>query len=117
MEIRIDPEALQRILDNLVENSRKYAEVPELEIEIILQKRQNTPEICVRDNGVGVPEEKLSQIFEEFYRTDESRNRKSGSGLGLYVVKNLTEAMGGRVSATNENGLAVRIKLPAGGNK
>lgn len=112
VESQIDPEALQRILDNLVENSRKYADVPELEIEIILRKKQNTPEICVRDNGVGVPEEKLSQIFEEFYRTDESRNRKSGSGLGLYVVKSLTEAMGGSVSAANENGLAVRIELP-----
>lgn len=112
VEIQTDPEALQRILDNLVENSRKYAEVSELSIEIILRKKRNTTEICVRDNGVGVPEEKLSQIFEEFYRVDESRNRKSGSGLGLYVVKSLTEAMGGRVSAANEGGLAVRIELP-----
>ena len=112
VEIQIDPEALQRILDNLVENSRKYAEVSELSIEIILRKKRNTTEICVRDNGVGVPEEKLPQIFEEFYRVDESRNRKSGSGLGLYVVKSLTEAMGGSVSAANEEGLAVRIELP-----
>ena len=114
MQIRIDPEALQRILDNLVENSRKYADVPELNIEITLCKKGNAMEICFHDNGIGVPEEKLPQIFEEFYRVDESRNRKSGSGLGLYVVKNLTEAMGGRVSAANEDGLAVRIELPAG---
>ena len=77
-----------------------------------MRKKRNTTEICVRDNGVGVPEEKLPQIFEEFYRVDESRNRKSGSGLGLYVVKSLTEAMGGSVSAANEEGLAVRIELP-----
>ena len=113
-EVRIDPEALQRILDNLVENSRKYAEVSELKIEIVLRKQQNTTEICFHDNGIGVPEEKLQQIFEEFYRVDESRNRKSGSGLGLYVVKSLTEAMGGRVSAANEVGLTVRIELPGG---
>ena len=113
-KVRIDPEALQRILDNLVENSRKYAEVPELKMEIILKDKEGIPEICFRDNGVGVPEEKLLQIFEEFYRVDESRNRKSGSGLGLYVVKSLAEAMGGRVSAANEDGLAVRIELPGG---
>lgn len=114
VKVRIDPEALQRILDNLVENSRKYAEVPELKMEIILKEKEGIPEICFRDNGVGVPEEKLLQIFEEFYRVDESRNRKSGSGLGLYVVKSLAEAMGGRVSAANEDGLAVRIELPGG---
>lgn len=114
MEIQIDPEVLRRILDNLVENSRQYAEVLELKIEILLRKKQNMAEICVRDNGVGVPEEKLPQIFEQFYRVDESRNKKSGSGLGLYVVKSLTEAMGGRVSAANEDGLAVRIELPGG---
>ena len=113
-KVQIDPEALQRILDNLVENSRKYADVPELSIEITLRKRENATEICFHDNGVGVPEEKLSQIFEEFYRVDESRNRKSGSGLGLYVVKSLAEAMGGRVSAANEDGLAVRIELSGG---
>ncbi len=112
MQIRIDPEALQRILDNLVENSRKYADVPELNIEITLCKKGTAAEICFHDNGIGVPEEKLPQIFEEFYRVDESRNRESGSGLGLYVVKSLTEAMGGRVSAVNDNGLAVRIELP-----
>ena len=112
IQIQTDPEALQRILDNLVENSRKYAEVPELTIEITLQKKGTAAEICFHDNGIGVPEEKLPQIFEEFYRVDESRNRKSGSGLGLYVVKSLTEAMGGKVSAVNDNGLAVRIELP-----
>lgn len=114
LEAQIDPEALQRILDNLLENSRKYADVPELNIEITLCKKENTMEICFHDNGIGVPEEKLPQIFEEFYRADESRNKKSGSGLGLYVVKSLTESMGGRVSAANEDGLAVRIELPVG---
>lgn len=113
--VRIDPEALQRIFDNLLENSQKYAEVQKLQIDITLTVKKNTVEICFRDNGPGVAEEKLPHIFEEFYRADESRNRKSGNGLGLYVVKNLTEAMGGKIRAANEQGFAIYIELPKEG--
>ncbi|WP_243240383.1 ATP-binding protein [Roseburia yibonii] len=46
---------------------------------------------------MGVPEDKLPFLFDEFYRVDESRNEKKGNGLGLYIVKYLVEAMGGSV--------------------
>lgn len=112
----IDPEALGRILDNLLENSRKYAETEKqrtnLQIDISLKNLKDTMALCFRDNGAGVAPEKLPHIFEEFYRADESRNQKSGNGLGLYVVKSLMEAMGGSVSAANEQGLAIRMQFP-----
>ena len=66
-------------------------------------------------NGVGVPEEKLPYIFEEFYRGDESRNKKEGNGLGLYIVKYLAGAMGGSVRAENADGFEVCLKLPISG--
>lgn len=69
------------------------------------------------DNGAGVPEEKLPYIFDEFYRVDESRNKKEGNGLGLYIVKYLIEAMGGTVRAENAKGLVVSIELPLGEKK
>lgn len=108
----IDPEQMQRILDNLLENSRKYAGADKLEITISLEKRRDGPRISFRDNGVGVPGEKLPHIFEEFYRGDESRNQKEGNGLGLYIVKYLVEAMGGRAWAENDNGLVILMELP-----
>lgn len=110
--VAIDPEQFQRILDNLLENSRKYGETTPLRTEILLEKTPKGVTICFRDNGVGVPEEKLPFIFDEFYRGDESRNKKEGNGLGLYIVKYLMEAMGGNVHAENEDGLAVYLELP-----
>lgn len=104
-----DPEQLQRILDNLMENSRKYSEVRPLQMEIMLSREQNGWQICFADHGVGVPPEQLPYLFDEFYRGDESRNKKEGNGLGLYIVKYLMQAMGGQVSAESENGLQIRM--------
>lgn len=109
-----DPEQLKRIFDNLLENSRKYGNVESLQIKILLKQREKGFLICVSDNGQGVPEEKLEFIFEEFYRADESRNKKEGHGLGLYIVKNLMESMNGQVWAENRQGLSVYMELPGG---
>lgn len=112
-----DPEQLQRIFDNLLENSRKYGGVTLLKIRISLKQTKKGFCICFSDNGEGVPEDKLPYIFEEFYRGDESRNKKEGNGLGLYIVKFLIEAMGGSVRAENADGLAIYMELPEGGNR
>lgn len=112
--VSVDPEQLQRILDNLLENSRKYASVTPLKIKISLERNKEGFCICFSDNGVGVPEEKIPYIFDEFYRIDESRNKKEGNGLGLYIVRYLTEAMGGSVRAENAGGLAVYLGLKEG---
>lgn len=110
--VSVDPTLFQRILDNLVENSRKHGETTPLRMKIKLEKTPEGVSICFQDNGVGVPEEKMPYIFEEFYRGDESRNKKEGNGLGLYIVKYLMEAMGGSVRAENADGLAVYLDLP-----
>lgn len=110
--IMADTEQLLRILDNILENSRKYAAVNPLIIGIDLSVSDNKCIICVKDNGAGVPDDKLQHIFEEFYRADESRNVKEGNGLGLYIVKYLMNAMGGDVRAANEGGLAIYLEFP-----
>ncbi len=112
--VSVDPEQLQRIFDNLLENSRRYGNVTPLKIKISLEKSKRGFCICFSDNGVGVPEEKIPYIFDEFYRGDESRNKKEGNGLGLYIVRYLTEAMGGSVRAENAGGLAVYLELKEG---
>ena len=104
-------------MDNLLENSEKYSRAEPLQIRITLQKDKDGIGIRFSDNGMGVPEDKLPFLFDEFYRVDESRNEKKGNGLGLYIVKYLVEAMGGSVRAENENGLVICIKLPAAEKK
>lgn len=111
-QVSVDPDQLYRIFDNLIENSRKYAQADPLRMKIELCHCPNGVTVTVSDNGVGVPDEKLPYIFDEFYRADESRNQKEGNGLGLYIVKHLIEAMGGSVRAESENGLAVLLELP-----
>lgn len=108
----IDPEQLQRIFDNLLENSRKYGEKLPLKTKITLDREEEGFCICFSDNGVGVPENKLPYLFDEFYQVDESRNRKEGNGLGLYIVKYLIETLGGSVWAENAEGFVVHMELP-----
>lgn len=102
----IDPEQLQRIFDNLLENSRKYGEKLPLKTKITLDREEEGFCICFSDNGVGVPENKLPYLF------DESRSRKEGNGLGLYIVKYLIETLGGSVWAENADGFVVHMELP-----
>ena len=116
-KVAVDPEQLQRIFDNLLENSRKYGEKVPLKMKIGLRKTPGGILIRFSDNGVGVPENKLPYVFDEFYRVDESRNKKEGNGLGLYIVKYLIEAMGGTVWAENEDGFVVSMELPLGERK
>lgn len=108
----IDPEQLQRIFDNLLENSRKYGEKLPLKTKITLDREKEGFCICFSDNGVGVPENKLPYLFDEFYQVDESRSRKEGNGLGLYIVKYLIETLGGSVWAENADGFVVHMELP-----
>ena len=107
-----DEDLLVRIFDNLVENSRKYAEVENLQMTFDVSARKKDIEIRVRDNGQGISQEKLPFVFEEFYRGDDARSGAKGSGLGLYIVKSLVEAMGGSVKAENADGFLVCITLP-----
>ena len=100
---------------HLIENSIKYSEQEPVEVEISLREQEDRLLLTVSDNGVGVPEEKLPHIFEEFYRADESRNKKEGNGLGLYIVKYLVEAMKGNVRAENRNGLVISMDFPLKG--
>lgn len=107
-----DPALLTRILDNLLENSRKYAETNHLQITIESIQECEKTILCFHDNGSGVSEDKLAYLFDEFYRGDESRNKKDGNGLGLYIVKRLMELMNGSVQAKTKKGLSIFLEFP-----
>lgn len=113
-EVPMDVDQVPRIFDNLLENSVKYAGVSPLEIRIqVFEQTGEKPGVIVewKDNGHGVPEEKLPQIFERFYRCDESRSEKGG-GIGLYVVKYIMERHGGSAKAENDGGLKIQLFFP-----
>ena len=108
--VSIDPAQMKRVMDNLLENSIKYSRAEALEISITLTATDKAVTIRFKDNGVGVDEDKLPHVFEQFYRGDESRNSKNdGSGLGLYVCKYIVEQQDGVISACNDNGFCVEM--------
>lgn len=109
---QIDRQQMYRILDNLVENSKKYAGIEKLTVSFRLYHKDGHITLRVTDNGQGVSDEKLPYIFDAFYRADESRNKTEGNGLGLHIVKYLVEAMHGTVEARNHHGFEIRITFP-----
>ncbi len=92
-----DPEALEQVLLNLLDNAVKYT--PENgRISVASRSLKGSVRIEVSDNGPGIETRHHERIFERFYRVDPGRSRKmGGTGLGLSIVKNLVEAMGGSV--------------------
>ena len=112
--LRIDVLKIRQVLDNLVENAKKYTPA-EGKIGIGCSIEENSIEIWVEDEGPGVPEADLSRIFERFYRVDKGRSRDTGgTGLGLSIVKHIIDWHKGRVWAENveDQGLRVSFRLP-----
>jgi two-component system phosphate regulon sensor histidine kinase PhoR len=104
VEVWADEEALDQILENLLDNALKYT--PEGgQIRIGWHVRDAQACIEVSDTGIGIPESDLPRIFERFYRVDKARSREmGGTGLGLSIVKHLAGAMHGTVRATSRVG-------------
>jgi signal transduction histidine kinase len=112
----IDERALERIFENLLSNALRHTAKGGL---VRISTRQD-PEagsiaFTVSDNGVGIPAQHLPYIFERFYRVDPSRSRATGgTGIGLTIVRELTEALGGQVSVKSHpgQGTSFTIMLP-----
>lgn len=97
LRIESDQQMLRSIAENLVENAAKYAP-PGSRIEVLVERGREGWRFSVADEGTGVPAEERERIFEKFYRGGHEETRKTkGTGLGLYIVKRLTQALGGSV--------------------
>lgn len=100
--ISADRNRLYQVFYNLILNACLYSNTSS-QIIINGEKKDHYITIEIKDNGIGIPEESLSYIFERFYRVDSSRNRDSGgSGIGLTIVKQFVEAHEGRVEVESE---------------
>jgi len=109
-----DPYRIEQILHNLLSNALQYTPDHGKIIVRISQFNQSL-RIDIQDSGSGIPKKDLPNIFKRFYRADRSRSRlRGGTGLGLAITRQLTEAHGGKISASNvpEGGAIFTINLP-----
>ena len=96
--VSIDPQAFSLVLTNLLENALKYSVSPGKSIKVRLEDDNYLIKIHVEDEGVGINPKDLKHIFEKFYRAGNELTREfKGVGLGLYLVKSISEAMNGWV--------------------
>ena len=109
---------IQIILNNLISNSIKYTDLhkaePFISIEVTIDSQKAT--ILVEDNGEGIRPEMQDRIFDMFVRATE---RSTGSGLGLYIVKEVVDKLNGKISIKSEfgRGSLFRIELPNQSNE
>jgi signal transduction histidine kinase len=110
----LDPQRSEQIIGNLVGNALRH--VPENgRIWLEVNTTDESVSISISDNGPGVKEDDLPNIFKRFWRGDKSRSRASGgAGLGLAISRQLVEAQGGQIEAQNlpEGGLKVTCRFP-----
>jgi two-component system sensor histidine kinase SenX3 len=102
-------------LANLLENAIAYSE-ENTRVALAARQREETWEITVTDQGIGIPAEDLDRVFERFYRVDPARSRETGgTGLGLAIVKNIVNNHGGhvRVWSSPGSGSTFTLELPA----
>ncbi len=106
-----DREQLRRVMNNLIGNAVKYrGDKEQGRITVSLTEEKQEVWVSVEDNGQGIPESALPNIFERFYRADASRNSKQGgSGLGLAIAKKIIEGHGGSIHAESEVGVGTRM--------
>ena len=109
--IRLQPLAIRRCLNNLIENALRYGE----RADIVIGETGNEVVITIYDAGPGIPEDKLEAVFAPFYRLDASRSRHTGGiGLGLSIARDMAKKQGGNITLKNapEGGLVATLVLP-----
>lgn len=110
-DIQVDRERMAQVLGNLVSNALRYTSAGG-SITLQARRRNAALQITVRDTGAGMPAESLTNIFERFYRIDESRHQShSETGLGLAIVKSIVEAHGGTISAESQIGVGTSMMI------
>ena len=105
------PQALRRLLTNLLDNARAYAR----SVAIAVEERGNELLVRVADDGPGIPEEELERVMEPYYRLESSRDRATGgTGLGLSIARDIAQGHGGQLSLRNRagGGLEVILSIP-----
>lgn len=113
--VMINGPMIRRVFGNLFSNAIRYSEKKEIQIYLSAYTKGHYAYFQVEDNGVGVPDQDLSSLFQKFFTVDKSRQNKSGgTGLGLASCKSIIEHHGGQISAFHSQygGLGIRFTIP-----
>ncbi|MCM3387585.1 cell wall metabolism sensor histidine kinase WalK [Ureibacillus chungkukjangi] len=107
--VEIDTDKLTQVIDNIISNALKYS--PDGgNIRFGFTVQENMLKVMVSDDGMGIPKENVTKIFDRFYRVDRARSRAmGGTGLGLAIAKEMIEAHGGKIWAESEEGIGTTI--------
>ena len=108
VRVRLDMDSYMRIINNLIQNVIAHSHADK--IKISLSKKENSMELLLADNGVGIEKDDLKHIFERLYKCDKGRSEK-GSGLGLSIVHQLVEKMGGSITVESFPGEGTEFML------
>ena len=111
--IKADPSAIQRIINNLLENAIKYSR-PEDSITVSLLAKEGSVKIIVSDTGIGIAPEHQADIFEQYKRLYDKKNNIDGLGVGLYLVKQIVDELEGNIDVFSAigTGSTFTITLP-----
>ncbi len=100
----MDPDKVKLVITNLIDNAVRYTS-EKGKVVVSLEKNDNNIEVSVEDSGIGIPEDQKERIFTKFFRASNAvRTETEGSGLGLFICKNIIEAHDGEVWFESEEG-------------
>ncbi|MCI0519798.1 MAG: GAF domain-containing sensor histidine kinase [Chloroflexi bacterium] len=107
-----DPARLAQVFDNLLSNAAKYA--PEASITLMLSQEEGMAHIRVQDDGPGIAPEHLAQLFKRFYRAPSNNTTVRGTGLGLFICRQIVRAHDGKITVESQlgEGTSFHIHLP-----
>jgi signal transduction histidine kinase len=101
--IAADRASLSEVFGNLIDNAIKYSYEGGV-INVTAKVNGDFVEVAVQDNGIGMPENVVSNLFQKFYRSHRSRETVAGTGIGLYISRAIVESHGGNISVRSQDG-------------
>src|SRR5258708_602020 len=114
LAVSADPDSLSQVVATLLQNAARYPP-PSGTVWVRAEQQRDSVLLSVANTGPGIPAGDLGHVFERFYRVEKSRDSaRGGAGIGLAIVKQLVEAVGGQVGAEADSGITrFLVRLPA----
>ncbi len=103
-----DPGRIGEVVNNLISNSLKFTKQSG-KIEVKIESKQAEIEVCVEDNGVGIPEDKKAFLFTKFGQISNGSNAEESSGLGLFICRQIIESHGGKIWIESKEGAGTKV--------
>ena len=111
INMKIDPNDLKQLLIIFIDNSIKYNNKDNIEIEIILKKEANKFKLEVKDNGIGIPENEINNVMKRFYKVDKSRVNNNSFGIGLSIANRIVNNYNAKIKIDSELDRYTRISV------